>query len=243
MDGATAATGTRDAHERLMRALDDVHFDDAMARGDSALPGWSRGHVLTHLARNADSNTRMIEAAKIGSPVAQYPGGMEQRASEIEAGAGRSAAALLDDVRSADDALADAYAGVDEETWQRNALRWGTETWPVLDLPFLRWREVAVHTVDLGLPAIGIDIWAASYVEHELRRQLAALPARLPGPMGMRLVPGDDNWSTVVMRVADGDPQGFVTIEATTHELLAWTIGRLQGESHWPPLTPWQGIP
>jgi maleylpyruvate isomerase len=243
MDGPTAAAGTRDAHERLMRALDDVHLDDATAHGPSALPKWTIGHVLTHLARNADSNTRMIEAAKTGTPVAQYPGGMTQRGSEIEAGAGRSAPALLDDVRQADAALAVAYAGVDDDTWQSHALRWGTEAWPVLDLPFLRWREVAVHAVDLGLPNIGIDIWAAPYVEHELQRQIAALPERLPGPMTLRLAPRDESWSTVVMRVADGEPRGFVTIEATTRELLAWAIGRFEGQSSWPALAPWQGLP
>jgi hypothetical protein len=36
----------------------------------------------------------------------------------------------------------------------------------VLDLPFLRWREVAVHAVDLGLASIGTDIWTSTYVDH-----------------------------------------------------------------------------
>jgi maleylpyruvate isomerase len=226
-----------------MRALDDAGFDDAMARGPSALPGWSRGHVLTHLARNADSNTRMIEAAKIGQPVAQYPGGAAQRESEIEAGAGRSATVLFDDVRRADDVLATAYEGVDDETWRGEALRWGTEAWPVLDLPFLRWREVAVHAVDLGLPGVGTDIWADDYVDHELRRQIAALASRLPGPMAVRVAPSDASRSTVVMHVGDGDPHGFVTVVGTTRELLAWTIGRSAGEPLWPALTPWRGVP
>jgi maleylpyruvate isomerase len=150
---------------------------------------------------------------------------------------------LLDDVRHADDALAAAYAGVDDDVWQRNALRWGTETWPVLDLPFLRWREAAVHAVDLGLPGIGTGIWEDDYVDHELRRQIAALAARLPGPMALRLAPSDASWSTVVMHAGDGDPQGFVTVEATTRELLAWTVGRFEGESRWPTLAPWQGFP
>jgi hypothetical protein len=100
-----------------------------------------------------------------------------------------------------------------------------------------------VHAVDLGLPGIGIDIWDAPYVEHELSRQIASLAARLPGPMGLRLVPRDAAWSTVVMRVAEGDAQGFVTVEGTSRELLAWMLGRSAGEPHWPALTPWQGLP
>ena len=99
MDGVVAVEGTRDAHMRLLRALDEAGFDDAIASSESALPGWTRGHVLTHLARNADSHTRMIDAAKNGESVAQYPGGFAQRESEIEAGAFRSAADLLADLR------------------------------------------------------------------------------------------------------------------------------------------------
>src|SRR5439155_7551235 len=41
------------AHRRLLATLEVV--DDATARGLSQLPAWTRGHVLTHLARNADS--------------------------------------------------------------------------------------------------------------------------------------------------------------------------------------------
>ncbi len=32
----------------------------------SLLPGWTRGHVLTHIARNADSFVRVLEAARSG---------------------------------------------------------------------------------------------------------------------------------------------------------------------------------
>ena len=39
------------------------------------LPEWTVGHVLTHLARNADGHTRRLEAALRGEDVARYPGG------------------------------------------------------------------------------------------------------------------------------------------------------------------------
>ncbi len=45
-------------------------------RGPSLLPEWSDGHVLTHLARNADSVVRRMEGAARGELVDQYPGGL-----------------------------------------------------------------------------------------------------------------------------------------------------------------------
>lgn len=65
--------------------------DDDM-RSASALPGWSLGHVLTHLARNADAHARRLAGALVGQDVPKYGPGQDQRAGEIESGAGRPAA-------------------------------------------------------------------------------------------------------------------------------------------------------
>jgi hypothetical protein len=39
----------------------------------SALPGWTRAHVLTHLAQAADSRTGLLRAARAGRVGRQYP--------------------------------------------------------------------------------------------------------------------------------------------------------------------------
>ena len=52
----------------------------------SLLPDWTVGHVLTHLARNADSMDRVLEAAERGDVVERYAGGGAGRDAEIEAG-------------------------------------------------------------------------------------------------------------------------------------------------------------
>ena len=57
--GATAA------HGRLLAAIE--RLTDADVAQASLLPGWTVGHVLTHLARNADSHVRMLEAAGDGA--------------------------------------------------------------------------------------------------------------------------------------------------------------------------------
>ncbi len=79
----------REAEDRLLATI--APLDDATMARPSLLAGWTVAHLLTHLARNADSHVRRTEAAIAGVVVDQYPGGLAERAADIEAGAGRSA--------------------------------------------------------------------------------------------------------------------------------------------------------
>jgi maleylpyruvate isomerase len=58
------------------------------------------GHVLTHLARNADAMIRRIEGVLAGEMINQYVGGVEGRSQEISTGADRPAAEVVADVDS-----------------------------------------------------------------------------------------------------------------------------------------------
>jgi len=64
----------------------------------STLPGWTLAHLLTHLARNADSHGRRIEAAHRGEVIDQYEGGLVGRDREIDEGAQRDAVSIVDDL-------------------------------------------------------------------------------------------------------------------------------------------------
>ena len=46
---------------------------DSQARAPSLLPGWTRGHVVTHLARNADALRNLLTWARTGIPTPMYP--------------------------------------------------------------------------------------------------------------------------------------------------------------------------
>jgi maleylpyruvate isomerase len=48
----------RDSTEALLLGLDAEPWHEADVRAPSLLPGWTRGHVLSHIARNADGITR-----------------------------------------------------------------------------------------------------------------------------------------------------------------------------------------
>ena len=167
----------QDAHARLRATL--VDLTDAGARRPSILPGWTVGHVLTHLARNADSHVRMLEGACRGEIADQYAGGNEQRAADIEAGAGRPAAELAADVVGSAGRLEETWAATPEEVWRTGRGRVVGGLWPLAELPFRRWREVEIHHVDLGL-SYGIEDWPDAYVDAELARALPSLDARLP---------------------------------------------------------------
>jgi maleylpyruvate isomerase len=60
---------------------------DGDARGPSLLPGWTRGHVLTHLARNAEGGTRLLGWARTGAASYEYES-VAARADAIEEGRG-----------------------------------------------------------------------------------------------------------------------------------------------------------
>ncbi len=175
--------GAARAHQGLLDGL--AALTDAEARRPSRLPGWTVGHVLTHLARNADGLRAILEGAAAGRQAPMYPGGADQRNADIEAGAGRTASALVDDVRRASWALEQCWATLPEPAWSGSGLALAGAR-PAGDVPWMRWREVEVHRADLGL-GYGWSDWPAGYVRRELGPLTALWAARRP--MGMTALP------------------------------------------------------
>src|SRR5689334_6670350 len=59
IDHAHDLESVREATDRLLSAV--AALDNASVAQPSRLPGWSRGHVLAHLARNADALVNVLE--------------------------------------------------------------------------------------------------------------------------------------------------------------------------------------
>ncbi|MEU8078984.1 maleylpyruvate isomerase N-terminal domain-containing protein [Catellatospora citrea] len=173
IDGDLAACAQ--AHARLHHTLQKI--DDQTVRTPSRLPGWTVGHVLTHLARNADSVVRRLDGAARGELVDQYPGGATGRAAEIEAGQGRPAAEIIADLTAADAAVDAAFARATPDVWQRTVRAGGGDLIPATQLLFARWREVEVHHVDLGL-GYGWEQWPDGLVARWLPGLLGELRER-----------------------------------------------------------------
>lgn len=159
------------AFGQLLDGLADV--SDALVRGPSYLPGWTRGHILTHLARNADGNRNIVEGALHGEERQQYPGGSSQRAGEVEAGASRNAAKQMADLVQSQRELVAAWRLLTPEQWSSTGV-WLIAGRRMIDVGLrARRREVLVHLIDLDvgvspsdLPADFLDeqrVWLAEH--------------------------------------------------------------------------------
>jgi maleylpyruvate isomerase len=208
---ATVA-GCASAHQALLAQLDallaDGTLSDERVGAPSLLEGWTVGHVLTHIARNAEGFTGILAAADRGEIVDQYEGGVEGRVAGIEAGAGRPAIEQVADVRRTIWALEQQIA-VTTIGWEGSGRGTHGDLIPCVDLPFRRWREVEIHHVDLGLPGFTYDDWPVEYVREELRRHAMVAASRSPmGVGGTR-----------------GLPDGALAMPEARR--LAWLTGRL----------------
>jgi maleylpyruvate isomerase len=186
-------TRVADHTQRLLRTCAGLENTAA----PSLCEGWSRGHVVTHLARNAEAIGRLADWAVSGEPQLMYPGGTKARDADIEAGASRAPAELLEDLTSTAQALTpklEALRGtlaVDEVE-----LRGGLQVGAPL-LPFLRLREVLFHHVDLDAGFTFADVdddLLRRYVEDavgRLRRDLSAPGIELHSSQGDRWVVGE----------------------------------------------------
>lgn len=167
--------GCRLAHARLVAIVGSL--DEREMRRPSLLPQWDVGHVLTHLARNAESMCQRIDAAARGELVQQYPGGAAGRAAVIEKGAVRPADEIVADTETWAKRLDEAFATVRGETWAQPVRTVQGDEHPVAELPFRRWREVEVHLVDLGVNYTSAE-WPQEFVDRVLPSLLARLHNR-----------------------------------------------------------------
>lgn len=133
--------------ERLVATAE--RLGDADVRAPSLCPGWTRGHVLSHLARNAEALSRVCAAVLTGEPDTMYDS-VEARDADIEAGAGRSAAELASDLRTQAAALAPQLTRLGVEHIGTTVERVpGGQLIAAERVPFMRLREVVWHHVDL----------------------------------------------------------------------------------------------
>lgn len=151
--------------EQLLTAVRTMSDDDV--RAPSRLPGWSRGHVLAHLARSADGLVNLAEWARSGTEREMYAGGRAGRDAEIAADADRSAAEHVADLESSAERLLASLRDLPPEAAQRRLrLASGLELVGG-EIIGVRVREVEIHHVDLGA-AYTPAHWSPSFAERTL---------------------------------------------------------------------------
>jgi maleylpyruvate isomerase len=140
---------------------------------------------------------------------------MDERAAQIEAGAGRTAAEVRTDVEMSTARLLEAWSDVPPYAWANSTRDASGRVRRLDELPDRRWLEVEVHLIDLGCGPTHSD-WPDAFVAArlpEIRAEAAARlvdGAELPAPGAV-------------------DPR----------DELAWLFGRLE-RADLPVLGPWQ---
>ncbi|WP_218671312.1 maleylpyruvate isomerase N-terminal domain-containing protein [Microbispora sp. GKU 823] len=115
----------------------------------SGLPGWTRKHLVAHVAANADALSNLVRWAATGEPTPMYSS-LQQRDADIEAGSRMPAAELAAWLTSSAERLAAGIAGLDVDRWNAEVVTAQGRTVPATEIPWLRSREVCVHAVDLA---------------------------------------------------------------------------------------------
>jgi maleylpyruvate isomerase len=177
----------------------------------SLCTGWTRGHVLTHLARNADGTVNLLNWSRTGVPTPKYAS-QAQRDADIDAGSGRPLPDQLADLSAAVDRLNAAISLMTPADWLAPN---GSRNRPATVILWTRLREVEVHHVDLAAGYTPQD-WPDEVTVRLLDEAVAdraGLPARLrDADTGRYLTDGPGP-----------------TVTGSPAALVAWLTGRSDG--------------
>ncbi|MFI9271660.1 maleylpyruvate isomerase family mycothiol-dependent enzyme [Kitasatospora sp. NPDC052896] len=188
----------------------------------SGLPGWTRGHVLAHLARNADSLVNLLESARTGRDIPQYAS-EQAREDGIQQGAGRPLPEHLADLRESAGRLAEAAAALPAEAWAATLRHRHGYTFPAAELPLKRLGELEYHHVDLAAGYTPAH-WPADFAAAEFGK-LATMFAKLDGIPGLDLLAEDTG-----ERARLGSDTSELRVEGPVRALTAWLSGRSDGD-------------
>ncbi|QEV17514.1 maleylpyruvate isomerase family mycothiol-dependent enzyme [Streptomyces alboniger] len=215
IDHVRDLASVRDATDRLLSAVAKLN-NDSIAE-PSRLPGWTRGHVLAHLARNADALVNVLA----GRPM--YASA-ETRDADIERDAPRALTEQLADVEESAARFREEAAKPAD--WSRTVELRNGVTDSASRVPFRRWVEVELHHVDLG---VGYEL--EDLPEEFVRREIAFLAARFSGNATVpptRITDGTHAWSTG----REGAPDdATITVSGPAPEVVGWLSGRRDGSA------------
>ena len=205
------------ATNRVIRTA--ARLTDADIGAPSLLPGWTRGHVLAHIARHADSTVNLLTWARTGVETPQYAS-PQARDAEIERGSARPVRAQVADLEQSAERLRTAITAMPAAAWQAVVRNRAGRWLPARDLLWARLREVEVHHVDLDA-GYAPARWPAAFVTGLLAEVVTDF-SRRDDIAAIRLRTPDQE-----MVVGVGEPR--VTVAGASYALAAWLIGRSDG--------------
>ncbi|TCB98042.1 maleylpyruvate isomerase family mycothiol-dependent enzyme [Micromonospora zingiberis] len=220
MDPLLLTGDVDDATARLLRTA--ARFDAADLAAPSLLPGWTRGHVLAHLARNADGFGNLLTSARTGELIPMYASA-EARTADIEAGAPRPPGDQLADLRRSADRYAEAVAAMPVSAWAVT-VQTRRGPWPASLLVWGRLRELEIHHVDLAAGYRPHD-WAPDFGHRLLREVATAFAGRDDAPAMVLRFDGSSHELVI------GDRAQAPVVAGPAVELAAWLTGRSPGDT------------
>jgi maleylpyruvate isomerase len=155
VDGAT---------QRLL--VDARALSEADLRAESLLPGWTRAHVLAHVARDADALRTLLAGARSGQDRPAYPSA-QARDAGIEQGAARRAGDLMADLADSAMALRTVARQLPDEAWRVQVRVLDSAPFPAAELLTRRLAEVELHHCDLAT-RYGPADWPAAFATMDL---------------------------------------------------------------------------
>jgi maleylpyruvate isomerase len=149
------------------RLVDEARI---MTRSDlqapSLLPGWSRAHVLSHLARGADAMRNLLIGARAGRDRPAYAS-PQARNADIDTSAAAEAKDLVADLAGSAMALRTVARQLPDIAWRYQVRILDSPRFPASQLLARRLAEVELHHCDLGI-GYGHDQWSAVFATMEL---------------------------------------------------------------------------
>ena len=217
-DSAAASGEIAAATDRLLDTVRSMSDDDVLA--PSLLPNWSRGHVLTHLARNADGLGNLLLGAAEGVERKMYPS-RDAREADIVAGSRRPIKDHVADLEATHEHFLATVAAMPATAWDF-VLHWGSsgETRPASAVLEARLREVAIHHLDLDF-VFTADRWTPEFALRILRSSLPAFETRGLAPCTLR--------PTDIDALVPANGGSDVEISGPAHALATWLLGRDAG--------------
>lgn len=173
-----AAAGTRLFTDAVAR-LDDESLD-----APTPLPGWTRKHLIAHIAANAEGIGNLVRWAATGTETPMYASA-DERAAGIAKGSTMSAQQLTSWLTGSAEALNTAMDQLTPDQWVREVRTAQGRIVPATETPWMRAREVGVHTVDLavgiGFADLPDDFNHALCEDILAKRGLDRLPPQVDG--------------------------------------------------------------
>ena len=205
-----------EATRRLVRTADGL--TDEQYAEPSGLPGWTRAHVLAHLALNAEGLAGALAGIVEGRRVPMYTS-QETRDGDIDKLAAEDPTEIRTRLLAGGTALSDAIAAVPDDAADTTIERTpGGRFFAAGEVPWMRLREVEIHHADLRAGYDRSD-WEPVFATRLLDWVVSRNDAE--APFTARATDVDGEWT-----FGEGGP----VVSGRAADLAWWLTGRGSGE-------------